>query len=125
LNVPYYHTSVSNHYQRKGCRRMMPEELDAVLKDVAARRCASCHEKGVPRKFYTRILKAENNSFLLAPLGKPAGGTEACGKAVFPSKDDADYQAILATFKPIHELLKERPRMDLTEEACECAVAGE
>ncbi len=121
LNVPYYHTSVSNHYQRKGCRRMMPDELDATLAKVAARRCVSCHEQGVPRKFYTRILKPEDNSFLLAPLAKSAGGTEACGRPVFRTKDDPDYQAILATFEPIAELLEERPRMDMTEGECGCA----
>ncbi|NQT39916.1 MAG: hypothetical protein HQ581_20655, partial [Planctomycetes bacterium] len=96
-----------------------------VLNTVASRRCASCHKEGIPRKFYTRILKPENNSFLLAPLAKSAGGTEVCGKAVFQSKEDADYQAILATFKPIAKLLKNRPRMDMTEEAAECKVSGE
>ncbi|MHC4399929.1 MAG: HzsA-related protein, partial [Planctomycetota bacterium] len=124
LNVPYYHTSVSNHYQRKGCRRMMPEELDAVLESVAKRRCASCHQDGLPRTFYTRILDPENNRFLMAPLARLAGGTEACGEPVFASKDDPDYRAILATFEPIREMLKERPRMDMTEEASPCAVAG-
>ncbi len=122
LNVPYYHTSVSNHYQRKGCRRMMPEQLDAVLREVSVRRCASCHKAGIPRQFYTRMLKPESNSFLLAPLAKSSGGTETCGKAIFASPADPDYQAILATFKPIQELLKTQPRMDMTDAACECAV---
>ncbi len=123
LNVPYYHTSVSNHYQQKGCRRMMPDNLDTVLQAVAARRCVSCHADGPPRDFYTRILKPENNGFLLAPLAKSAGGTEACGRAVFESKEDPDYQAVLATFKPIQALLAETPRMDMTGAACECAVS--
>ena len=123
LNVPYYHTSVSNHYQRKGCRRMMPDDLGAVLEAVAAKRCASCHEEGVPREFYTRILKPQNNRFLLAPLAKSAGGTEACGRPIFKSKDDPDYQAILATFKPIEELLEAQPRMDMTGAACECTIS--
>ncbi|MFH1918554.1 MAG: hypothetical protein ABIP48_01525 [Planctomycetota bacterium] len=125
LNVPYYHTSLSNHYQRKGSRRMMPDDLDAVLGDVAARRCASCHAEGIPRKFYTRILPPENNSFLLAPLAKSAGGTEACGRPIFPSTADPDYQAILATFKPIHELLDQRPRMDMTVAPCACTALRE
>ena len=43
LNVPYYGTSESNYYDRKGCRRLYPEQLDAVLEDVAGRRCAACH----------------------------------------------------------------------------------
>ena len=123
LNVPYYHTSVSNHYQHKGSRRMMPDDLDAVLEAVAAKRCASCHAEGVPRKFYTRILEPQNNSFLLAPLAKSAGGTEACGRPIFESKDDPDYRAVLATFEPIQELLEGRPRMDMTGAACECAIS--
>ena len=113
LNVPYYGTSASNHADRMGSRRMLPPEMDSVLKEVAGRRCADCHQSGVPREFYTRMLKPENNNFLLAPLAKPAGGTEACGKAVFAGKDDPDYQKILSVFAPVQNLLKQRPRADM------------
>lgn len=113
LNVPYYGTSSSNHKIRLGSRRMLPEELAPTLKEVASRRCGSCHADGVPRKFYTRMLKPENNSFMLAPLAKDAGGTEACGKAVFQSKEDADYQKLLDVFIPIQDLLARRPRADM------------
>lgn len=122
LNVPYYHTSASNHYDRKGCRHMVPDDLAAVLDAVAARRCNSCHNQGIPRTFYTRILNPEENNFLLAPLSESAGGTGKCGKPIFASKQDPDYRAILATFAPIHELLRQRPRMDMTESACECTA---
>jgi len=122
LNVPYYGTSASNHKARLGSRRMMPAMLDSTLKEVASRRCADCHEKGVPRKFYTRVLKPENNDFLLAPLAQAAGGTEKCGRAVFESKNDPDYQKILETFRPIQKLLKERPRADMPgfEDSFQC-----
>ena len=60
-------------------------------------------------------MEPENNSFLLAPLAKEAGGTQACGSAVFASKDDVDYQSIIRTFDPIHELLQKRPRADMKE----------
>jgi len=113
LNVPYYGTSSSNHKARLGSRRMMPAALDATLNDVASRRCNGCHKRGIPRKFYTRVMNPQNNSFLLAPLAKAAGGTERCGKPVFASKDDPDYTKILATFAPIHKLLEERPRADM------------
>ena len=113
LNVPYYGTSSSNHKVRLGSRRMMPHNLDSTLQDVAARRCASCHTDGVPRKFYTRMLKPENNNFMLAPLAKSAGGTEKCGKPVFKTKADPDYRKLLETFTPIQELLDERPRADM------------
>jgi hypothetical protein len=59
------------------------------------------------------MLKPENNSFLLAPLAKSAGGTEKCGRAVFKSKDDADYKKIMEVFEPIQEMLYHRPRMDM------------
>lgn len=92
---------------------MYPYELDKVLEEVASRRCADCHKKSIPRKYYTRMLKPENNSFLLAPLAKSAGGTEKCGRAVFKSKEDPDYRKIMDVFGPIQEMLKERPRMDM------------
>jgi hypothetical protein len=120
LNIPYYGTSSSDHKTELGSRRMYPLELDATLSDVAARRCAGCHQGSLPRKFYTRVMKPENNSFLLAPLAKEAGGTQKCGQAIFASTDDADYQRILKTFAPIHSLLKERPRPDMDGYAAMC-----
>lgn len=114
LNVPYYGTSSSNHKARLGSRRMMPLHLESTLKEVASRRCAGCHENGIPQKFYTRIEKPELNSFLLAPLSSKSGGTQQCGESVFLSTDDPDYQRILKTFEPIHKLLKERPRADMS-----------
>ena len=63
--------------------------------------------------FYVRITNVQDNSFLLAPLAKSAGGTEGCGEAVFKDKTDPDYQRILAEFAPNTKLLKERPRLDM------------
>ena len=122
LNIPYYGTSSSNHKTRMGSRRMLPDNFEPVFSDVVARRCVECHKKGVPRKFYTRVMSPEKNSFLLAPLAKEAGGLEKCGRAVFASTDDPDYQKILATFKPIHELLKQRPRADMPNFQVMCDV---
>jgi mono/diheme cytochrome c family protein len=119
LNVPYYGTSRSTHYDREGCRRMLPPELDKVLQEVASRRCVSCHKadaKGVvrlPRKEWTRVTNPEKNNFLTAPLARKAGGKQTCGQAVFESTADADYQAILKTFVPIAELLRKTPRTDM------------
>jgi len=113
LNVPYYGTSSSSYKKRLGSRRMYPYELDSVLKEVASRRCAECHKSNIPRKYYTRMLRPENNSFLLAPLAKSAGGTEKCGRAVFKSKEDQDYRKIMDLFQPLREMLKERPRADM------------
>ena len=113
LNVPYYGTSSSNHKNRLGSRRMLPDGLESTLAEIASRRCAQCHAKGIPRTFYTRVLKPENNSFMLAPLAKQSGGTEKCGQGVFESKEDRDYQKLLEVFRPIRELLEQRPRADM------------
>jgi len=113
LNVPYYGTSESNNIDLIGCRQMVPSDLDQLLTQVIARRCASCHEPARPN--YTRITNVENNSFLLAPLARAAGGTERCGKPVFASKDDPDYQAILKTFETLSPLFQTSPRADMVQ----------
>jgi len=119
LNVPYYGTSLSNYYERTGCRQMIPADFENVFQQVARKRCASCHkanDKGVvqvPRKVWLRITNPNLNDFLLAPLAKTAGGAQTCGTAVFESTDDPDYRAILKTFEPLHEMLEKQPRMDM------------
>jgi len=114
LNVPYYGTSETAYPEAIGCRRIYPKDLDKVLAEVAGRRCAECHADGkVPRREWTRITEPELNPFLVAPLAKSAGGSEKCGKAVFQSKDDPDYQAILGTFKPTEAVLAATPRLDM------------
>lgn len=113
LNVPYYGTYEMDNPNAEGGRRVYPRELDGVLKQVSERRCASCHKTGAPSRGFVRITKPELNDFLLAPLSKSAGGRESCGKAVFQSQDDPDYQALLKLFDPIRLALQSRPRMDM------------
>jgi hypothetical protein len=114
LNVPYYGSSETTHPDNPGSRRIYPAALDKTLADVAARRCAQCHQEGkIPRPFWTRITHPHLNSFLQAPLAKAAGGTGACGQAVFSSATDPDYAAILQTFQPVLAGLRELPRTDM------------
>jgi len=111
LNVVYYDNSKTNHPSRPGSRWIIPHSLKRVLEEVRKKRCAECH-KTIPRKFYTRITKVEDNNFLLAPLAKAAGGTQACKKVIFKTKDDPDYKAILHTFETTTKLMKAKPRLD-------------
>lgn len=114
LNVPYYGSSETAYPGAVGCRRVYPADLDKTLADVASRRCAECHKDGkIPRAEWTRITEPELNQFLLAPLAKSAGGNERCGQTVFADKTDADYQAILATFKQTTRMLERTPRIDM------------
>ena len=80
---------------------------------MAKHRCARCHAKGLPRDEYVRITNPANDRFLLAPLAKNAGGTGKCGEAVFASRSDPDYTAILAAFDPVDEQLRSTPRKDM------------
>jgi hypothetical protein len=106
----------------RGCRRQLPEGFTALMKDVGARRCASCHEQAgksgewlatLPDSFFVRIDHPERNAFLAAPLAKAAGGTEACGAVVFKTTDDPDYRRIAASFGALQKKLKTRPRLDM------------
>jgi hypothetical protein len=113
-NVPYYGTSETAYPERRGCRQILPDNLETVLGEVASRRCATCHKGSkIPRRDWVRITEPQLNPFLLAPLARSAGGSQACGQAVFADRRDPDYQAILATFEPVTTMLKTRPRMDM------------
>jgi len=114
LNVPYYGTSETTHPETRGCRQLLPADLEKTLAEVAKRRCNEGHKGGkMPRQFWTRIVNPQMNSFLLAPLAKADGGSGVCGRPVFRSMDDPDYQAILRSFDPVLAQLRERPRTDM------------
>ncbi len=138
LNVPYYGTAETGHPELPGCREMLPQDLTAVMDDVYTRRCAACHTAAGVSPLLTwrpptwdggigpwggmgvRVENPERNEFLLAPLAKEAGGTGACGEAVFRDKNDPDYRAVLKTFEPVAALMRERPRMDMPNPAPSC-----
>jgi hypothetical protein len=118
LNCPYYGSSDSNYRDNRGCRQILPPDLDATITEVAERRCVKCHTgitgaRSFNNSFATRLDNPERNPFLRAPLSKKAGGTETCGSPVFINKQDPDYQAILKLFAPVTEMLAKRPRMDM------------
>ena len=122
LNCPYYGTSDSNYRHLRGCRQQLPRSFPAVMKDVGARRCASCHTKAgqddnwiftLPDNFYIRIDSPERNNFLQAPLARSAGGTQKCGQAVFADTDDEDYRRLLQCFAELHQQLRQNPRVDM------------
>ena len=106
LNVPFYGTSQSRQPELRGCRQILPKDLDAVLKEIGARRGIA-----LPRTFFVRLDHPEKNPFLAVPLA--AGG--------FASRDDPDYRRILACFDGVQAALAQRLDVDYRTlvEACE------
>lgn len=138
LNVPYYGTAETAHPELPACRQLLPPDLQRVMDEVYARRCSDCHTAKSVEFLATwrpptwsggmgpwgglgvRIENPQLNDFLLAPLAKTAGGTEACGQPVFADKTDPDYQSVLQTFEPIRQLMQQRPRMDMPGAVSTC-----
>lgn len=108
LDVPFYGTSQSRQPLLQGCRRILPERLNALLDDVGKRRCVSCHASGFQRGFFVRLESPALNRFLLAPLAKQADGLGLCGAGGFATTADPDYQAILKSFDGVSDQLKDR-----------------
>jgi hypothetical protein len=97
LNVPFYGTSQSRQPDLRGCRRILPQGLDEVLNEIAARRHIN-----LPRTFFVRLDHPEKNPFLTVPLAK----------GDFASPDDPDYRRILACFAGVQEALAQRNDVD-------------
>jgi Hydrazine synthase alpha subunit middle domain len=97
LNVPYYGTSQSRQPELRGCRQILPPDLDKVLSEIGTRRGIE-----LPRTFHVRLDHPEKNPFLAIPLAK----------GDFASTDDPDYQRILGCFAGVPEALEKRIDVD-------------
>jgi mono/diheme cytochrome c family protein len=97
LNVPYYGTSQSRQPDLRGCRQVVPENLNAVLDEISKRRGIE-----LPRTFFIRLDHPEKNPFLATPLAR----------GNFASKEDPDYQRILECFKDVPKSLDQRIDVD-------------
>lgn len=122
LNCPYYSSSDSTYRNSVGCRQILPPALPDLFRDISERRCITCHRQNgntsvfsYPQSFAVRLDHPEKNRFLRAPLARSAGGTEACGKAVFADAADPDYRNLLLSFEALAKQLEENPRLDMRE----------
>ena len=106
LNVPFYGTSQSRQPELRGCRQILPVNLDAVLKEIATRRSIS-----LPRDFYVRLDHPEKNPFLAVPLTQ----------GDFLTADAPDYKRILGCFDGVQAALGQRIDVDYRTviQACE------
>jgi len=115
-NAPYYGTYIYSRPGTVGGRELISPEVRAKLTAVYDRRCASCHDKDTGRVERISFRNPEASPALLAPLSKDAGGTEACGKAVFETRDDPDAQALIAALGQLQDEIAQNPREDMLPE---------
>jgi len=97
LNVPFYGTSQSRQPELRGCRQIVPENLDEVLEEISERRGFE-----LPRDFFIRLENPQHNPFLAIPLMR----------GDFASIEDPDYQRILECFKNVPAALEKRIDVD-------------
>ena len=97
LNVPFYGTSQSRQPDLRGCRQILPANLDAVLDEISKRRGIE-----LPRSFFIRLENPQHNPFLAMPLAR----------GDFKSTHDPDYQRILECFKDVPAALEQRIDVD-------------
>ncbi len=123
LNVPYYGGSNSNYQSNRGCRQQIPPGFAEAFKEMASRRCVSCHTQvkndevfSYPNQFALRIDHADLNPIFKAPLNPESGGSGKCKAVVFKNKKDKDYVKLLSTFDQLAKNLELRPRFDMATE---------
>ncbi|MEW6358309.1 MAG: hypothetical protein AB1696_18390 [Planctomycetota bacterium] len=108
LNLPYYDDWDSKRYEGGRNIRLTAETMK-LIRDVCGRRCAECHAKGKPLAFDVGLMvnlsRPELSKMLYASLAAEAGGMGKEKMAVFRTKADPDYQAVLKA------LQKERTRI--------------
>jgi hypothetical protein len=116
LNAPYYGTYLYTRPGTVGGRELLTPAIRKRLEAVYERRCASCHQQDVARVQRVSFAAVEQSPALLAPLSKAAGGTEACGQAVFPDLTDPDAKEITDALDQLGREMRENPRMDMLPE---------
>jgi len=95
LNVPFYGTSQSLQPDLRGCRKILPRDLDKTLREISRRRGIKFR-----RDFFVRLDNPELNPFLREPLLR--GDFNQGGTA------DPDYRRILDCFRDVPAALAKR-----------------
>ncbi|MBN1489415.1 MAG: hypothetical protein JXA69_05805 [Phycisphaerae bacterium] len=113
-NAPYHDSFVNKRPAELPYDLARDAELVQAITAVHAKRCGGCHAApDVSRVDWIDIHQPERSLFLTAPLAKAAGGTEACGAAVYASADDEDYARVLERVRTAVEQAWALPRRDL------------
>lgn len=113
-NAPY-HDGFANKRPRQPPYDLAGDTaLRQKLIDMHAPRCGGCHPiKSVVRLDWISVLEPAQSLMLTAPLARRAGGTEKCGRRVYPDRQDPQYQDVLQTIEAAVRQAMDHPRRDL------------
>lgn len=113
-NAPY-HDGFANKRPRQAAYDLAgDEDLRQRLIALHAERCSACHKVDeVVRLDWISALDPKQSLMLTAPLARLAGGTGACGKAVYANRDDPQYQAVAGVIETAVLKAMDKPRRDL------------
>ena len=93
-NAPYHANFVNKRADQKAYDIASDKALTQQLTAVHERRCATCHKPAdITRLDWIDLRQPDRTLFLLAPLSKPAGGTQACREPVYQDATDPDYHS--------------------------------
>ncbi len=113
-NAPYHDGFANKRPQQPAYDLAGDAALHRQLLSIQAERCGSCHKVDqVVRLDWISVLDAKQSLMLTAPLAKSAGGTQKCGQAVYPSRDDPQYQTVLQAIEAAVRKALDHPRRDL------------
>lgn len=113
-NAPYHDRFLNKRPERPAYGLPNDRELLDRLADIHSRRCAACHAPGeVTRADWIDLHAPERSLFLMAPLPATAGGSGACGRAVYADTADADYRAVRGLVETAVQRAWAFPRRDL------------
>ncbi len=113
-NAPYHDRFVNKRADQKAYDLAADKTLARQLTAIHERRCAACHKASdVTRLDWIDPRQPERPLFLRAPLGKSAGGTQACSELVYKDTSDPDYQSVRELLRAAADKAWASPRRDL------------
>jgi len=113
-NAPYHDGFINTRPRRQPYDLPADRALAGKIAAIHARRCASCHKaEDISRLDWIDLHEPAKGRFLTAPLAKEAGGTAKCGRAVYTSQEDSDYQAVRELVEAAAERAWANARRDL------------
>jgi mono/diheme cytochrome c family protein len=116
-NGPYHDGFINKRAEEPPYNLATDAELVGRIAAVHARRCAECHPPAeVTRADWIDLGRPERSRFLVAPLAEvseTANSRPKCAKAVYPNRDDPDYQAVLELVRTAVRRAWSAPRRDL------------